>query len=478
MHHWKRQFPGFSNSNTRLILAVSGGIDSVVLTHFVHQSGFPFIIAHCNFQLRGAESERDEAFVRSMSYQVKAAIHIKKFDTLAYANEKKISIQEAARDLRYQWFEELQQLPTLFEEQYDTPGKSKTSKPLSDTQVFIVTAHHADDNRETVLMHFFRGTGIHGLTGIRPYQKELQLIRPLLPFSKEELKDFAKVNGWDCVEDSSNSSDKYTRNFFRNQVIPLIKTVYPKTDDNISDTIHKLNDAALLYDQAIARHLRKLMLIKGNETWIPVLLLKKSNPLNAVTWEIIRQYNFSSGQTNEVIRLLDAANGSYTESATHRIFRNRQWLIIASVKTGDASQILIHSGNQTIQFASGILRLEQMDYNPATPAKEIVNALQATGQQKAVLYLDGSDLSYPLLLRPWKQGDYFYPLGMQKKKKVSRFLIDLKLSPTQKANTWVLESGSRIICVLGLRLDNRFRITAKTNSVLKISQGQKGHIQN
>ncbi len=446
IQHWKINFQYLSSANCHLLLAVSGGVDSVVLTDLIAKSGFDFTILHCNFQLRGDESKRDESFVRSLGEKYIKTVLVKTFDTNSYATENKISIQVAARELRYNWFKEIN----------ETLVFPDSRLPAIDYRL-ITTAHHADDNIETVLINFFRGTGIQGLKGIQPYIKEQHLIRPLLNFRKYELLQYAKENNLSFVEDSSNSSDKYTRNYFRNQLIPSIKEIFSNAEENILNNIERFNEAEMLYSQAIRLHRKKLIEEKGNEFHIPILKLKKAEPLHTIVWEIIKDFNFSSAQTDEVIKLLDADNGSSIQSTTHRIIRNRKWIIIATLQTEVANHILIEKGEKHIVFANGELNLE------------ILSAPLPTPDSRLLTHIDFAKLSFPLMLRPNKKGDYFYPLGMQKKKKLNRFFIDQKLSATDKEKVWVIESNKKIVWVIGLRIDDRFKITSSTKQILQIS---------
>jgi len=454
VQYWKMEFPHLSKENCHLLLAVSGGVDSVVLTDLLVKTGFEFSIAHCNFQLRGEESSRDETFVRSLGEKYNKKVFVKTFDTSTYAIANKISVQVAARELRYAWFKEVNSEMSNMKDNNVFLG-SRLSTPDSR---LIVTAHHADDNIETVLINFFRGTGIQGLKGIQAFQQEQQLIRPLLHFRKEELLQYAKENDLYYVEDSSNSSDKYTRNYFRNQLIPSVKEVFNNAEENVLNTIERLKEAEILFSQAIAVHKHKLIEEKGNEVHIPVLKLKKAEPLRTIVWEIIKNFGFFSAQTEEVIKLLDADNGSYIQSASYRIIKNRKWIFIAPLQTTVAAHILIEAGEKTIIFAKGSLLLEMLP-SSGLPIKD----------SRLTVNIDLDKIKFPLLLRPSKKGDYFYPLGMQKKKKLSRFFIDQKLSLTEKENVWVLESDKRIVWVIGCRMDDRCKITTATRNILQIT---------
>src|ERR1022692_619297 len=265
---------------------------SVVLCELCYESGFEFAIAHCNFQLRGEESERDENFVKGLTEKYYKEILVKKFDTEKYAEKNKVSIQVAARELRYGWFHEIVNGEWSMGNSEKDSQTSILHSPF--TIHHIATAHHLGDSIETLVMNFFKGTGIAGLHGILP--KQGKIVRPLLFARKEELKEFAEQNNLQWVEDSSNESDKYSRNYFRHQVIPLIEKIYPKASDNLSGNINRFREVEILYQQSIAQHKKKLLEQKGNEVHIPVLKLKKTEPLKTIIYEIIKEYQFSSSQ--------------------------------------------------------------------------------------------------------------------------------------------------------------------------------------
>ena len=435
----------------KLLLAVSGGVDSVVLCELCKQTGFDFVIAHCNFQLRGEESKRDEQFVRELTKKYNVEIFVKKFDTEKYAEENKLSIQVAARELRYGWFNQIVngQLSMV-----NGHAGFIHHSPL--TIHHILTAHHANDNIETLLINFFKGTGISGLRGILP--KHGNIIRPLLFAKKEELIEFAKENNLSYVEDSSNVSDKYTRNYFRNQLIPSVQKVFPQVEGNLLNNIQRFKDIETLYQQSIELHKKKLLEKKGEEIHIPVLKLFKSDPLPTIVYEIIKDFGFTSNQTEDVIKLLNSDSGKYVQSHTHKIIKNRNWLIITSSLTTVAENILIEEEDKVVEFLNGKLEM-----------KQISAAGYKLSGSESIAQLDSDEIKFPLLLRKWKQGDYFYPLGMKKKKKLSRFFIDQKLSLTEKENIWVLEMNKKIIWIVGKRIDERFKITPKTKNILKIS---------
>jgi tRNA(Ile)-lysidine synthase len=441
----------------KLLLTVSGGLDSVVLCELCQQAGFDFIMAHCNFRLRGAESDRDEAFVRQLAEKYERELLVKHFDTQGYAGEKKVSVQVAARELRYAWFGEIVQSGTA------APVGQSPAAPVR-----ILTAHHLDDNIETLLMNFFRGTGIDGLHGILPRQGTL--VRPLLFAWKEELRQFAETFRLKWAEDSSNRSDKYTRNYFRNQIIPLVSQMVPGALFNLAGNIQRFREAGELYHQAVQGHIKRLVEAHGNEVRIPVLKLKKTTPMPAIVYEIIRNYGFSPQQVNEAIGLMDSGSGRYIQSSTHRIVRHRGWLIIAPHPSAQAQTIVIASENDSPVYENGVLTLElravQAGETGVVPGKAGRGG-EARGENNIAL-LDADSIQFPLLLRKWRQGDYFYPLGLRKKKKLARFFIDSRLSLTDKEKIWVIEMDKKIIWVAGMRIDDRFRITPQTRRILKI----------
>ncbi|HEY4935452.1 MAG TPA: tRNA lysidine(34) synthetase TilS, partial [Puia sp.] len=370
----------------RILLAVSGGLDSVVLTACCAMTGLDFGIAHANFQLRGEESERDELFVRQLAINYNKPFLIKKFDTKKFAEKDKCSIQVAARILRYDWFKTLTgNDPKLFQ--------------------FFFTAHNLDDNIETMLMHFFRGTGIAGISGMP--KKNGDLVRPLLTIPRRRIKEFAVSQNLDWVEDSSNASDDYTRNYFRNQLIPSLTTIFPELHQNLEKNLHRFSEASILYQQAIGLYKKKLLKPNGPEIHLPILLLKKAIPLQTIIYEIIKEYGFSPAQTEELIRLMDSTNGKYISSSSHRIIKNRRWLIIAPLENATVSHIIIEHTNSSVTYPEGKIRISNLSLHES----------ELFSKEPRSACLDAGKIQFPLILRKWKAGDYFYPLGLKKKKK-------------------------------------------------------------
>lgn len=416
-----------------LVIACSGGVDSRVLAELCRLGGFSFSIAHCNFKLREQESDNDELFVKNLAQALQVPFHGRQFDTSEYAKENKLSIQEAARALRYNWFEEL-------------IAESKNQKPA-----LLLTAHHADDNAETITMHFFRGTGLHGLTGIP--EKSGYIRRPLLSFTKEELVSFANEQQLEFVEDSSNASSKYTRNFFRNEILPAIQKVYPEVIQNLQNNITRFRNIESLYKTTTAQLLQKMIKQKGEEMHIPFRqLLSYQN--KALVYEWISPFGFSGDQVEEIIKLADSKSAGYVNSpaGTHRIIKHRNWFILAPVARENLDHYIISEAGE-YSFAEGKLSL-------------LENETVKPGQDNKTACLDARNLAFPFILRKWKAGDYFYPLGMPKKKKLSRFFIDQKFSKTDKEKAWVIECKGRIIWIVGHRIDDRFKILPSTKYVL------------
>jgi tRNA(Ile)-lysidine synthase len=433
--------------NDALILAVSGGVDSVVLVDICYRSGFSFKIAHCNFQLRGEESDLDEKLVAELGEKYRSPVFSKRFKTEKYANERNLSIQVAARQLRYHWFDELIEL----------------EKPLlrSGQALYLATAHHANDNIETLLMNFFKGTGIKGLCGIPV--KQNNIIRPLLFAEKEVILSYAGENQLSFREDASNRLDKYTRNYFRNTIIPLIEKVFPAVEKNLQHDLQRFKDVHLLYQQAIEFHKKKLMTHVGNEVHIPVLKLLKSEPVKTLLFEIIKNYGFTTHQLDDAIQLLHSETGRFVASETHKLIRNRNRLIISSLDTLSAETIVVESGVKEIRLSDGKLLFGEI---PISEFKKY--------SDNSVAMIDAAMLRFPLIVRNWKTGDYFYPLGLKKtsgkpaKKKLSRFFIDQKLSLTDKEKIRVLETDKKIAWVIGMRIDDRFKVTDRTKIIFLI----------
>lgn len=444
--NWQSQFAPLVLPGQKILLALSGGMDSTVLAHLLHLSGIQFIAAHVNYQLRGEESNRDESFVVSLCESLGVPLLIKRIDTKNYMFENQLSVQVAAREIRYNWFDEIR------------------LNDVTLSSAWVATAHHANDSVETSMMHFFRGTGIEGLKGISAFHQSKKIVRPLLPFFRNQIVQYATESKISFVVDSSNLTNQYTRNFLRNSIIPELEKVIPSVQENIFQNTQRFSEVTILYKQAVHQQLKKMLEQKGNEWHIPVLKWKKVNPIQTITWEIIEPFGFSAAQISEVIKLLDATNSGFIKSPSHRIIKNRQWMIIAPIAQQESKHIVVE-GIGVTSFIEGEVAISLHDI---TDVSNELSKSNLDNKQLGIEWLDAHAIQFPLLLRQWAVGDYFYPLGMSKKKKVAKFLIDARLSKIDKEKIWVLESNKKIIAIIGLRIDNRFRYTAATKQLLKL----------
>lgn len=433
----------FSKSDS-ILLTVSGGIDSIVLCELFQKAGLKFSIAHCNFQLRGEESDGDEIFVETLAEKLKVQFHSVTFDTSSFAKKNKLSIQVAARQLRYEWFEEIR-------EQFDYS--------------FIATAHHQDDSIETFFINLIRGTGIAGLHGILP--KQGKVIRPLLFTNKEQIELFAKKNKLKHREDSSNASEKYVRNKIRHQLIPLLKELNPNIQQTIANDIKHLSDTEKIYKKVISEKRSKIVTEEENSIRFSIKDLKKLNPLEPYLFEYLYPLGFNSVTINEIISCLEAQPGKQFFSTTHRLIKDRDFLIVdTSIKTkarlpdGQVSTQK-KDANHFIKKNQKKIKIENFEV--------LSNSANAKNYKLKVsdncANLDFDKLQFPLEIRKWEKGDVFYPLGMKGKKKLSDFFIDKKLSIIQKEKIWLLTSKDKIVWIIGLRMDDRFKVTNKTKKI-------------
>lgn len=419
----------------RVLVAVSGGLDSMALCHLMLKAKFTFAIAHCNFKLRGNESDEDEAFVKDFAAANKIEFYSIQFDTKSFAESHKLSIQEAARKLRYNWFSKL-----LTEKKIDS----------------IVTAHHLNDNIETVLFNLSRGTGIKGLRGILPKQEKL--LRPLLFATREALEYFAKQENIHWREDSSNSSDKYSRNFIRHKIVPLFKEINPSFEQTFAENIAVFTEVENLFENHFKKISKTLIFKRHNDYYISIEKLKSLVDKRSILFTFLKDFDFNTQQIDNILENLNGQAGAIYTSEIARIIRDRRFLILTKGKEENASAHFIKEATQEVNTAQFSLNIETVNKLP--------NSLKTTPQN---ILVNKEILQFPLVLRKWKAGDYFYPFGFNlKKKKVKKFLTDLKLPLHEKENVWVIESNKKIVWVVGLRADERFKVNAK-NSILKFS---------
>jgi tRNA(Ile)-lysidine synthase len=414
----------------RILLTVSGGVDSVMMCSLFQQAGYQFAIAHCNFQLRGEESDEDESFVEQLAEKYGVKFHSASFDTSAFAKKNKLSIQAAARQLRYDWFEEIRK-------QFG--------------YAYIATAHHSDDSVETFLINLVRGTGISGLHGILP--KQGKIIRPILAFSKEEITASAKKQKLAFREDSSNASDKYLRNKIRQKLIPLLKEMNPSIQQTILEEMQRLQEVEKIYREAIDKKKQQIVKKDGNNYRISIEELKTSEAGAVYLFEFLYPFGFKPAAITEIIHSLDGLPGKQFLSDTHRLIRDRRHLILTPKNTNTGSSYYIKKDQKELQLENCSFKFR------------LIAAGKTLNKKNSIANLDLDKLEFPLELRKWKKGDSFQPFGMKGKKKLSDFFTDNKLSLDRKENTWLLCSGGKIAWVAGMRIDERFRVNPGTKKI-------------
>ncbi|WP_165042714.1 tRNA lysidine(34) synthetase TilS [Dysgonomonas sp. ZJ709] len=420
------------NSGDKIIVGVSGGADSVAILDMLHQLGYECIVAHCNFHLRNEESNRDAAFVKDLCKTYNLEFNSIDFDTIKYAADKAISIEMAARELRYNWFEELR-------------AKHEAAA--------IAVAHHQDDSVETVLLNLIRGTGIRGLTGISAQNGHV--IRPLLCLTRNDIIDYLSQRNISYVTDCTNKEDIYTRNKIRLNIIPLLETINPSVKDSISQTAEHLLQVKNIYLDYIDK--AKSEILKENKIDIEKLI--KYNEPKAILFEILSVYKFNSETIDNIFNALDGISGKIFYSNTHRVLKDRAQLII-SEKEADTNNNNFEIRETTTTLSSPVnFEIETIFNSPDLTIEK----------NKNILYVDKNKLNFPLTIRRWQQGDWFIPFGMKGKKKVSDYFTDQKLSLFEKENVWLLCSDDAIVWIIGYRSDDRYRITTDTSDIVKIT---------
>lgn len=426
--HIEITFPELGENH--FLIACSGGLDSMVLTELCQKAGLQFSLAHCNFRLRGIESDRDEEFVREHAKKINKTIYVTHFDTLGYVNQHKVSVQMAARELRYHWFEQL----------------------LSQHKIlFILTAHHANDNLETFLINLSRGTGIDGLTGM-PAKTEV-LRRPLLPFTRNQLVGYAQKHTIHWREDVSNSDTKYLRNKIRLEVIPILNELHPTFSDNFKNTLHYLGQTEAIASTYLQNLKKELFVQKEGKVEISIKKLKELNPLSAYLHGLFKEYGFK--ELDNLEDLLDGLSGKQLVSPTHVLVKNREFLLLSPLKNNSLKEQVVYVQKDVGQIDSPI------------PLKFSVVQERYDNTSK-VIYIQKDTLKYPLKIRKWKNGDYFYPIGLNGKKKLSKYFKDEKIDIISKSEVWLLCSNEQIVWVIGMRADKRFIVTDNSQEILKI----------
>jgi tRNA(Ile)-lysidine synthase len=426
----------FNPETDKILLAVSGGMDSVALADLFYRAGYLFGIAHCNFQLRGEESEMDAHFVEQIASRMNCECYVERFNTDEYVKQHGVSVQMAARELRYKWFDQL-----LSEKGYH----------------YLATAHHLDDQIETFFINLLRGTGIAGLHGILPIQNNV--IRPLMFSNRKEIENYINDNQLNFRIDKSNLSLKYQRNRIRLQLIPVLAEINPDYQRAINETIERIKNSEIIYRKeidAIKKNIVKTE--KDNSIKLSIPSLKKLSPLNIWLFEFLSPYGFNYQVVNDIVRSFDAISGKTFYSKTHRLVKDRDVLIIIPDEENNL--------NATYMVHRGVASLSE-------PFMLHMEVISDPGNYKietatSVACLDYDKLTFPLMLRRWREGDAFHPLGMSGRKKISNFFIDNKISLPEKEGAWLLISGNDIVWLIGHRIDERFKITFNTKNIYRL----------
>ncbi|MCK0135826.1 tRNA lysidine(34) synthetase TilS [Arenibacter sp. S6351L] len=426
-NHIDLHFPHLKEG--KFILACSGGVDSVVLAHLCNSYRLDFSIAHCNFKLRGEESDKDEELVRDLAENLGKEIFVTTFDTHGYMAQHKTNLQIAARELRYNWFSQIMAIHNI-----------KT----------LVTAHHADDSLETFLINLSRGTGIEGLTGIPSHTDTIS--RPLLQFSRSEIKRYAEVNAIRWREDASNENTKYLRNNIRHNIIPKLKELNPYFLENFLKTQEYLRQTLEISNQQIVQLRKQLFSKEDGIEKVNVDSLLALNPTKAYLFHFLREYGFT--QWDDIYGLLSANSGKEVHSNTHRLLKDRDFLLLKPKVLKNTEVFNIDDGQEAV--------LEPISLKFST-----VKAIGETSSK--IIYVDKETLKYPLTVRKCQKGDYFYPLGMSGRKKISKYFKDEKMDVFAKENQWLVCSGNNIVWIIGKRADERYKITDRTKEILKIT---------
>ena len=436
--HISQHFPSLKEK--KLLLAVSGGIDSMVLCDLFDRMGVQFDLAHCNFNLRGDSSDLDEAFVQKEALKRNLELFVISFDTKKYAKEKKLSIQMAARELRYNWFKEI-----LTEHKID----------------YLVTAHHADDVLETFFINLSRGTGIDGLTGIPDHTS--WIIRPMLPFTKTEIQAYAIKKELEWREDYSNEDTKYLRNKIRKELVPVLKELNPAFMNSFAAALENLSGSRKIIKDKMDEVLLEIIEPSANNN-TEVLQFKVEKVMNyadnsAYLYQIFNPYGFNHWK--DIRSLLEAQSGKQVFSNTHRLIKHGNYLLLSPIEAKPDPSICfeVKENQPFLNLDRDIIRFESLDHIRQFRKNKATDLAQ----------FDKSKLRFPLIVRKWRKGDYFYPFGMKGKKKLSDFFKDQKYSLLQKENIWLLCSGEDIIWLIGKRMDNRYKVTEKTKIILNVS---------
>lgn len=438
VRHYIQEHALFNPETDTLLVAVSGGQDSVVLTDVLHQLGVQFAVAHCHFGLRADEADADEQFVRKLAKKYEVPYFVEFFQTKAFAEQEGISTQMAARALRYEWFERIRQTQGL---------------------AYIATAHHQRDAAETMLLNLTHGTGLAGLHGIPP--KNGFLVRPLLSVAKPELFEYLVEHHLIWREDASNDSPVYQRNRLRQEVLPVLRDINPNLDQTLQLTAERVGGAEEIVRRYVDDTAAQARRTEDEVTYFDIRLLQKTAATTLVLHELLRPFGFSFPVVKDIVAAFPAEPGRRFESPTHRLVKDREQLVITRRSLTKFGTHQVQAGQEVLKIDGLHLRLE---------LQEVTEAFEVP-RGKAVAALDADALKFPLIVRPWQEGDWFMPIGMKGKKKISDFLIDQKVPLNLKDNVRVLCSGDgKIAWVIGFRPDERFRVNEDTERVLLVKR--------
>ena len=423
-----------NSEGNKWLLAVSGGMDSMVLLNLCHQAGFNISVAHCNFNLRGEESDADAQFVKDTCSKLKIPYFEKHFGTKEYASEHRISTQMAARDLRYAWFNEL-----LSEQNLDQ----------------LAVAHHAQDNLETVLLNLARGTSISGLRGMLP--KSGNIVRPLLSFERSEIKNFAKQENIEWREDSSNASDDYKRNYLRHQVIPALTELNAGFYSTFQNTLEKNLEVERVFQEKVNALKPYIEEVENGYRFSKDQIVQSGIGALQLS-ELLKPFGLNYEQSKELLGALEGISGKVFASISHQFLVDREYVFISEHQTKEFDPFLIEEGQEQFTLSEQNYRIERLNSN-----SEI-------DRNSSNAFLDFDKLTFPLRIRAWEEGDYFFPLGMKGKKKLSDFMIDQKIPLNLKDQIRVLTSDENIVWVIGYRIDDRYKTNDLTKEILRISR--------
>ena len=417
----------------KLLVAISGGADSMALLHLLYHLGYEVDAAHCNFNMRGKDSDSDESTVRNYCQSLSIQLYVESFNTEDYAREQGLSIEMAARDLRYTWFKQLK-------EKYDYQA--------------VVTGHHGNDSIETFFLNLVRGTGVKGLTGIQ-FRNGI-VIRPLLDFSRSEVENYCEMHSISFVHDKSNDDTKFTRNKIRHEVIPVLQSINPSFFETMRANMAHLKEVEYILESEVERFREAILVDEHDKVIIPISKLEEFPNYRSILFEILRPYGFNSSVVTDILNQLDGTSGKQFFSNFYRLIKDRHNLLVLPKQTIREAHFWLNEGESHLDLKTDVkIYTKPNDFKFSRDIR--------------CIHLDADLVDLPLLVRKWKKGDVFMPLGMKGFKKVSDFFIDEKYSIVDKEEAWLMVSGEEIIWVVGHRIDDRFKVSNRTKNILEIS---------